>query len=74
VTPHRAHPLTCRATVGRLLGRHEDATASLRQALDLCRDLGDLFGEADARNGLGQFAPAASRPDDVRAHAGPPWT
>jgi Tetratricopeptide repeat len=69
----RAYALTCRATVGRLLGRYEDATASLRQALDLCRDLGDQSGEANARNGLGQLALADSRPGDARAQHGPPW-
>jgi tetratricopeptide (TPR) repeat protein/transcriptional regulator with XRE-family HTH domain len=63
----RAYVLTCLAVADQRRGHDQDAVACLRQALDLHCEIGDLSGEAEARNVLGQLALAAEQPVDARA-------
>jgi tetratricopeptide (TPR) repeat protein len=46
--------------------RHEQAEGRLRQALDLCRETGDLSSQAAVRNSFGEILLATGRCADAR--------
>ena len=54
--------------VQQLSGRYAAGAASLRQALALSRDLGNLLGQAEAHNNFGQLAIRAANTPQARTH------
>ena len=54
--------------VQQLSGRYAAGAASLRQALALSRDLGNLLGQAEAHNNFGPLAIRAANTPQARTH------
>ncbi|WP_428834631.1 tetratricopeptide repeat protein [Nonomuraea maheshkhaliensis] len=54
--------------VHRRLGRHHDALAHLRQALELARNIGTRLGQIDALTGLAALAEAGHRTTEALDH------